>query len=98
MKILKNLFENLFKTKKREQMITTLSNKDLIITAGGWCPNCKEDGAAFHYNSSYDNNLKFRPAIYICENCCKNWAEEEYNRLILIAQRKQKLEKINEWR
>jgi protein-arginine kinase activator protein McsA len=78
-------------------MIKTLTYKELIITAGSWCPNCKEDGASFHYKSYYDNNL-FRPAIYICENCCKNWTEEEYNKLILIDQRKQKLEKINEWK
>lgn len=96
--ILNNLLKNLFESKRQEQVITTLSNKDLIITIGSWCPNCKEDGAVFYYNSSYDNNLKFRPAIYICENCCKNWEEEEYNRLILIAQRKQKLDKINESR
>lgn len=87
MKILKNLFRNLFKS-RRDQIIITLTNKDLIVTAGSWCPNCKNDGALFHYTHD-------KP-IYICENCCKNFSGEEYNRLLLIAQRKQKLDKINE--
>ena len=93
-----NIFKNLFKSKKIEPSIRVLTNKDLIITAGRWCPNCKDNGAFFYYNSSYfyyNSSLKFRPAIYLCENCRKNWTEEEYNILIQIAQRKQKLEKIN---
>ena len=85
---IKNLFKNLFKSKRIEPKIRVLNNKDLIITAGGWCPNCKNDGALFHY--THDKPL------YICENCLKNFSDKEYNRLLLIAQRKQKLDKINE--
>lgn len=88
-----NIFDLL--RKKPKQTVFNMKNVNFTITAGSWCPNCKGGGAAFYNKSYYYNNI-FRPAIYLCENCCKNWQEDEYNRLLLIAQRKQKLNNIND--
>ena len=72
---------DIFKKKK-------IKTVDVIVTSGNWCPNCKDDGALFHhYNSSYKG--------YICENCLKRFSEEEYDKLLKISQRKEKLSKLN---
>ena len=83
-----NIF-NLF-IRKTKQNVFNVKNVTLTVTAGSWCPKCKDDGALFHYNNEH---LKG----YLCENCCKSYSDEEYNRLLNITQRKQKLDLINEF-
>ena len=93
MKILDSIFRKLFKRKDNlEDLFPVLTNKDLHIIGGQDCPKCHSFGL-FRYPIY---NYKDKPFVYKCEECFKSFSEEEYNRLLNIAQRRQKLEKINE--
>lgn len=69
--------------KKKRKIIVDIETHNVIF--GSYCPKCKENGGLFHYDN-----------VYICENCMSRFSDEEYNRLLLIEKRKQKLDLINE--
>ena len=75
--------------KKKSKIIVDIEYHKIIF--GSYCPKCKTDGGLFHY----DNDIL---KGYLCENCCKRFSDEEYEKLLIVAQRKKKLDLLNEFK
>jgi transposase-like protein len=48
---------------------------EMKVTAGQYCPLCKEDGGLFYYERKTGS-------FYLCENCLNSFTKEEYSKLI----------------
>jgi len=76
---------------KKNKKSNNIQVVEVTAIGGDICPKCNEEGGLFHYDEFWNSDgIPF----YQCENCNAVITDEEFDRLKLMKERKEKLNKL----